>query len=225
MKTILPLIVLLTFVLSACGDLGLVTAGPDPFRITPSRPPAILTVTPNIVFPTTSATLPPPPSLTPSATFTTTLAVGQSETPTAAPANTDTPTPTTSTNTPGLLEVSLLGCDTGIDITHSMGEVTNAYVTVANRTGTNLTNLCATLSSNDEGRAHPDKSKCIPSLPTGYQVTWKLTVDTTTNVNTIVTVATASDEGIGMAANEQACTDIGVNIPGDDVLGVILPIP
>ena len=59
-----------------------------------------------------------------------------------------------------------------------MGVVTNAYVTISNLGNGNLTNVCAKSSVSDEARRSQDKSECILSLPAGYQVTLKLTVDT-----------------------------------------------
>jgi hypothetical protein len=228
MKRIIVILALLSLVISACGDMGWVTAAPDVFRITPSRPPTILTLTPVIAYPTTSATLPPPPSLTPSPslvagpspTFTTTstftITPTITETPTASPTFTVTPPP---------LEITLLGCDTGFDITHGMGEVTNAYVIVANRSGSNLTNTCATLASTDESRVHPDKTVCSPSLPLGFQVTFKLTIDTTFQANTIVQVSLTSDQGLLANGGGLACKDIGAFKPEDNIIGVVQPIP
>jgi hypothetical protein len=209
MKRLIVTFALLALLLTACGDMELVTAAPNPFSITPSRPPAILSPTPIFIYPTTSATLPPPPSLTPS------------QMPAAEPSPTFTPSPT-ATNTPEPLTIQLLGCDTGLDLTHGMGEVTNAYVTIANASGPDLTTVCATLSSSDEGRVHPDKTVCVPSLPRGYQVTLKLTIDTTFQVNTIVQVDVLSNEGIFASAGGLACRDIGEFKP--EAIGVLQPI-
>ena len=41
--------------------------------------------------------------------------------------------------------VRIIGCNTGFDIRHGMGEVTNAFVELQNQTGIDLTNLCTTL--------------------------------------------------------------------------------
>ena len=222
MKRFIPVLVFLAILLSSCGDMGWVTAAPDPFRITPSRQPIIITATPRIIFPTTSLTLPPPPSLTPSMTVT----AGPSETVTLTPTSTETFTPTaTFTNTPVPLSVTVLGCETGFDVTHGMGEVTNAYVIVANNAGPDLNNACATLSSEDEGRQHPDKTVCVPSLPTGYRVTLKLTIDTTYNINTVVLVTVTSLEEISASANGQACNAIGAFKPADGVIEKVEPIP
>jgi hypothetical protein len=210
MKRLIGTLALLALLLTACGDMELVTAAPNPFSITPSRPPAILSPTPLFIYPTTSATLPPPPSLT------------SSQIPIAEPSPTFTPAPTV-TNTPEPLTIQLLGCDTGLDLTHGMGEVTNAYITLVNASEPDLTMVCATLSSADEGRLHPDKTVCVPSLPRGYQVTLKLTIDTTFQVDTIVQVDVISNEGIFASAGGLACRDIGAFKP--EAIGVLQPIP
>jgi hypothetical protein len=106
-----------------------------------------------------------------------------------------------------------------------MGEVTNAYVVIANYTSPSLTNVCATLSAADEGREHPDKTACVAALSAGFQVTFKLTIDTTYSVNTIVDVTVVSDQGISNHAGGLACKDIGSFIPADNTLGVVIPIP
>jgi hypothetical protein len=103
-----------------------------------------------------------------------------------------------------------------------MGEVTNAYVTLLNAAGPDLTTVCATLSAADEGRIHPDKTICLQSLPTGYQVSLKLTIDTTFQVNTIVEVAVTSNEGLLASTGGQACRDISSFKP--ETIGVVKPI-
>ncbi len=226
MKKCIGLFVLLSFLLGACGDLGRVTSAPNPFDITPSRQPIILTPTPNIIYPTTSATLPPPPSVTPS--FTPSGSPSAALTFSVTPTFTETVTampPPTSTGTLPPPAITLLGCATGFDITHGMGEVTNAYVTIANSTGPDLTNACATLSSANEGRPHPDKTRCVSSLPTGYQVTFKLTIDTSFKVNAIVEVSLSSDQEISANTGRISCKEIGAFRPSDDILGKVLPIP
>lgn len=218
MKNPTLLLIMLALSLTACGDMDFVTSAPNPFAVTPSRPPTILSPTPVfLVYPTTSATLPPPPSLTPSP------AITEGTPPTAT--ETFTPIPTiTLTNAPQPLAIQLLGCDTGFDVTHGMGEVTNAYVTLVNASGPDLTTVCATLSAADEGRIHPDKTICVASLPRGYQVTLKLTIDTTFQVNTIVGVAVTSNEGILATAGGLACRDIGSFKPAPETIGVLQPI-
>ncbi len=106
-----------------------------------------------------------------------------------------------------------------------MGEVTNAYITVSNSTASDVTNVCATLSALDEGRPHPDKTKCLPSLPAGYQVTLKLTVDTTYHQNTSIQVDLSSGGNLLMRVGEPACKDIGLLLPSATDLGVLTPIP
>jgi hypothetical protein len=106
-----------------------------------------------------------------------------------------------------------------------MGEVTNAYPVISNATGKNLTNMCATLSATDEARVHPDKTGCIASLPTGYQVTLKLTVDTATGQDTAIKVVVTTNEGLGASATRPSCEEIG--LPGwlPEMVGVLRPIP
>lgn len=213
----------LAFLLSACWDMETVTAAPNPFRVTPSRPPIILSPTPILITATgagTASVTPETASVTPSLALT--VAHGTLPVPTATA--TETPSPT-SAITPAPLSIRLLGCDTSFDITHQMGEVTNAYVTLVHASGPDLSGVCATLSSADEGRIHPDKTVCLPSLPGGYQVTLKLTIDTTFRVNTIVSVAVTSNEGVLASTGGQACHDIGIFKPAPEAIGVLRPVP
>jgi hypothetical protein len=221
MKWLPATLAILTFTLTACWNMDPVTAAPNPFAVTPSRLPTILSPTPILIYPTTSAT----PSLTAPTTPSQTLTSEPSAIITLTPTATETfiPSPTAS-NLPASLEIQLLGCDTGFDLTHGMGEVTNTYITLINASGLDLTAVCATLSAADEGRLHPDKTICIPSLPTGYQVTLKLTIDTTLQVNTIVNVAVTSNEGILASTGGLACTDIGAFKPAPETIGVVRPI-
>lgn len=222
MKYTLP--ILLCLLLASCGPFGAVTSGPNPFAVTPSRPPSIITATPILILPTTSATLPPPPSLTPSSTteFSPTFtSTNESPTFTFTPTETASLTPTF-TVAPAPVRLTILGCGTGLDITHGMGEVTNAYVTLVNPSGSTLTNACLTLAAADEGRAHPDKTVCVPALQTGFQVTLKLTVDTTTNTATLVQVALTSDQ-LSLPPNPVAACPALTTAPAN--LGISLPIP
>ena len=104
-----------------------------------------------------------------------------------------------------------------------MGEVTNAFVTLKNTGGTELTNLKVTLKALDEGREHPDKTVELTSLSAGYQVTVKLTVDSTYKKETPIQVETTSDQGTFPLEGSQACTDIGVFVPNPDALNTPIP--
>ncbi len=177
----------------------------------PTRTPRIQTPTPVILSPTpATSTAETGTPTTPVDTITPTVPT-PSETPTTEPS------PTAS------IKVDILGCDTGIDILHGMGEVTNAYVTISNPGSGPADDLCATLQGLDEARQHPDKTKCVPSLPAGYQVTLKLTVDTTYKVATPVQIEVSSGETFLGRAGEAACTAIGTLLPGAE-LGAIEPI-
>ena len=212
----------LVFLLSACDTWGV---PPQPFPVwTPisSSTPGIVTATPIIL-------LPPPFTQT----FTPGVIVITPVTPT--PANTETPSPTSTfapilpTETPSIVPiqsaaVDILGCNTSIDITHGMGEVTNAYVTVKNTGNTDLPNTCALLRAIDEDREHPDKKVCVPNLPVRNQVTFKLTVDSAYNNDTIIQVDASSNDLLLLRVDRQSCTDIGIfgGAPAD--VGVVKPI-
>jgi hypothetical protein len=105
-----------------------------------------------------------------------------------------------------------------------MGEVTNTFVTIRNRGNGQLDNVCATLSASDEGRPHPDKTACLPTLPAGYQVSFKLTVDTTFKQDTLIKVDVIAQEGAIASQQTSACREL--TIPGDipSLLGSPEPI-
>lgn len=221
MKRLSLLLAALACVLSACADNGTVTVAPDPRLVTPSRPPRIFSPTPLLIYPTGSVTPTfAAASQTPSLTLTSAPASTLTETPAPAWTSTWTPSPASAP-----LTIHLLGCDTSLDLAHGMGEVTNAYVVLANASGPDLTSVCATLSAADEGRVHPDKTVCAASLPAGFQATLKLTIDTTFRADTIVQVQVTSDQGVAASTGGQACTDIGLFKPAPALLGVVQPIP
>ncbi len=170
--------------------------------VSPSPPPGIISPTPVL-----------PPSGTDTAT--------QSATPTLT--QTMTPSPSFSPVPP--LGLEIIGCNTSLDIIHGMGEVTNAYPLVQNRSTLDLTNVCATLSASDEARVHPDKTACIPILPAGNQMTLKLTVDTGFKQDTSIQVNVSTDQGSTSSAAQSSCRNLG--LPGwvPAKVGLIEPIP
>ena len=203
-KTFFPLFALLALVSCSAWNPSLPASTPI---AQPSALPAIQSPTPPFV-----------PSNTPTATN-----LPGVFTLTPSPTSTQTETPT-ATRTPSL-ELEILGCNTSLDILHQMGEVTNAYVVIRNKTGEDLLNVCATLSATDEGRIHPDKMVCAASIPAGYQTTLKLTVDTTFKQDTAVQVDAHAAEGFPASATVPSCRDIG--LPGwvPDKVGNVEPIP
>ena len=112
-----------------------------------------------------------------------------------------------------------------MDITHGLGEVTNAYVVIRNTSSLELTNVCSTLSASDEDRSHPDRTQCTSQLPSGNQIMLKLTVDTGFQEDTAIQVDVISDQGIAASSNQPSCKAIG--IPGwiPEKVGVTEPIP
>jgi len=123
------------------------------------------------------------------------------------------------------IALTVLGCNTSIDISHGMGEVTNAYVTLKNTGGVTLTNLKVTLLALDPGQqVHPDQTIELTSLTIGYQVTMKLTVDSTFRQDTPVQVEVTSDQGTFPREGSGSCRDIGLLAPNPGGLNTPVPI-
>ena len=167
-----------------------------------------------------------PPTTTEFVTFT---AVPNTETPTiTATAFTEAPSPTNTATLPSVLPniiLEVLGCNTSIDITHGMGEVTNAYIILKNFTGTDMIDVCTTLAALDEGRVHPDKTVCVPELKRGFQVTLKLTVDSTYKADTPIQVEVKSSGNLIARIGQDSCTDIGLFAPAPGLLLTPVAIP
>ena len=106
-----------------------------------------------------------------------------------------------------------------------MGEVTNAYITISNIGNMDLTNVCATLNTQDEGRVHPDKTKCVASLLADYQVSEKLTVDTTLQQASPIQVDVTSGENLLQRVTQNSCTNFDLIPPKLSNLGTVMPIP
>jgi hypothetical protein len=192
----------------------------------PAPPP---TITLSIYSPTpvfvTATNTPEVATANPTITATETFTQMPTETATAF---TEAPSPTATATLPPIspnIIVEVLGCNTSIDITHGMGEVTNAYVTLKNNTGVDLTNVCTTLYALDEGRVHPDKTVCVPALGHGQQVTLKLTVDSTYKQNTPIQVEVKSGETLLARIGQESCTDIGLFAPSPGSLLTPVAIP
>jgi hypothetical protein len=210
-KKIIP-VILFALVLASCNGWiiqPLPYDPPTPF-LQSTRTPAIYSPTPVIIgsSPTTTPTFLPTSTNIPSAT------------PTGVPV--ETYTPTSLVNAPALY-ITILGCNTSIDITHGMGEVTNAYVTLKNVGNVELTNLVATLYALDEGRAHPDKTQEVQSLPVNYEITLKLTVDSTYKQESPVQVEVNSLQGLFPREGLASCRDLGLLAPKPDSLNTPVP--
>ena len=179
---------------------------PTPFVI-PSNTPAIYSPTPVVIGSTST------PEVIPA-----------TETPTLAPTSTEfASTSPTNTETSTTLQTIILGCNTSIDISHGMGEVTNAFITIMNNSQVDLTNIVVTLYALDEGREHPDKIQEIPILPAQYEITLLMTVDSTYNQESPVQLEVKSDQGLFPREGVDSCKDIGLFAPNPD--GLKTPIP
>lgn len=146
-----------------------------------------------------------------------TVVAAFTETPSVPPTSTDVPpTPTPSaTPTPSVPEFNLiiLGCNTGIDLAHGLGEVTNVYAVIQNVGDVEANQVQIVASANDEGREHPDKTKLVSKLPPGYEITLKFTVDSTFRQDTSVTLDLSSAEGARAMVDRSDCRDLRTDLP------------
>ena len=220
MKTIVLFILLVLF-LTGCGTWNV---APQPFPVwtpIPSRTPSIFTPTPVVLSPSLTAT-------STAAISTVTPVLPPTDTPTLVPSLppvTDTASLTFTPVPVSALQIEIIGCNTGFDFTHGMGEVTNAYVILKNTGTVDLPNTCGLLRAADEDREHPDKKACVPNLPVNYQVTLKLTVDSAYKQDTIIQVDGLSNDVVLLRIDKQSCTSLdvlGIGVPGD--VGVVKPI-
>lgn len=217
MKKII-LLLLSAFVLSSCdGWVIQPLPQPTPF-LPPTRTPSIYSPTPAVIGATNTPAI---ATATVLPTFLPTSTNMPSPTQTDVPIHTFTPTPFT--NAPSL-RIVILGCNTDIDIRHGMGEVTNAYVTLKNVGNVELTNLIATLYALDEGREHPDKIQEIASIPINFEVTLKMTVDSTYKEETPIQVEVSSDQGRFPREGVASCRDLGLFAPKPDSLSTPVPL-
>lgn len=221
MKRATPFISIMLLLASCNGWIIQPLPGNPPTPFLPfTQPPSVFTATP-VVIGVASFTATPmintlTPSVTPFASITPTATVF-------------TPMPT-STNTPpastvAAIALTVLGCDTSIDILRGMGEVTNAYIVLKNTGGVQLTNLTVTLLALDPGQQiHPDQTALLSLLPIGYQVTLKLTADTTYRQATPIQIEVKSDQGLFPREGAASCTDIGLFAPSASGLKTPVPI-
>lgn len=202
----------LFFFLSSCS--GWEYTIPSPLPLIPTSTPIIYSPTPRFITPTGTSTT----AITPPTTLTASESPSPSESPISEVTETVTASETSNPPLPGIVTVNVIGCNTSIDISHGMGEVTNAYVTVSNTTGVDLIDLCATLNAYDEGRVHPDKTVCVPLLKNNYQVMLKLTADSTYKEETPIQIEVIVAGKLQSRVGEASCTDIGLFTPKPAIL-------
>jgi hypothetical protein len=215
MKKTIP--VFLMLLLASCNGWVIQPAPfnpPTPF-LPPTNTPSIFTATPAVVAASPTATVEVP-------TATPLLFITATSAPTLIPSDTPPGSGATVTSGPAV-SVEVLGCNTSIDVVHGMGEVTNAFIVLRNHGGVELTNLKATLHALDEGREHPDKTVDVTSLPAGYQVTLKLTVDSTYRAETPIQIEVSADGGLFQRVGSESCRDIGIFAPNPNDLSTPVP--
>ncbi len=188
---------------------------PTPF-LPPTNTPSVLTATPVVIPPSPTATIQILPTAS-SISFITATSI-----PTLIPSSTP---GSIQTSVPGgpAVSVEILGCNTSIDVTHGLGEVTNAFVILRNIGGVDLNNVTATLRALDEGEEHPDKTVEVPSLLAGYKVMLKMTVDSTYQAETPIQVEVTADGGLFQRVGADSCKDIGLFAPNPTDLTTPVP--
>ena len=219
-KTIVPILLML---LTASCNGWVIQPGsfnpPTPF-LPPTNTPSVFTPTVVVVGASPTPTIQVPTAQLPTATSIPFITATTE--PTLFPSETPLSTQTTAPTGPAV-SVEILGCDTSIDVTHGMGEVTNSFVVLRNSGVIELTNLRVTLSALDEGREHPDKTVEVPSLLGGYTVMLKLTVDSTYQAETPIQVEVIGDNGLFQRLGSESCKDIGLFAPNPGDL--YTPVP
>ena len=165
--------------------------------------------------PTQTSTLTPSATNTPTMTFT----------PTATNTVTFTPTPT-ATKMPKL-NVLFQTCDTGVDIFSGLGEVTNAYITIQNIGNQDAENVRITLAASDEEKPHRDRQYVVPHLPPQYEISVKLSVDTQSGKDTVLTVHVSAENAASEAVTKENCSSRFADKERIEALGAlykVLPI-
>ena len=206
-KATLSILMVLAVLLAGC-DLNLAQFIPND----PNPPPTlnVHTITARPILKLTQT-----PTATPKQTLTGTPTASQTFTLTAEASQTASLTETPSQVPGPKINVLIMTCDTGIDIFNRLGEVTNAYVTVQNVGTGDANDVQIELSAIDEGKPHPDKRFVVQHLPFGYEISLKLTVDTTEKKATSLTVNVTSAEGVKEKATKSSCTSL---VPEKDMI-------
>lgn len=112
---------------------------------------------------------------------------------------------------PPELNVAILGCDTGLDISRWLGEVKNAWVIVQNFGGSNAHNVKIVLAASDEEAPHPDKERIAQVIAPNFQYVDKLTVDSDFGVGSSITVTVTSDETEPIVMTRDQCRVLDEN--------------
>jgi hypothetical protein len=105
------------------------------------------------------------------------------------------------------LEILFQTCDIGIDLINTLGEVTNAYITVQNIGKREVSNLHMLLKANDEQKPYAKQAFSLQYLPPEYEITVKLTVDTDAKIPTVLTFSLDGEPGVHETMIREDCTN------------------
>lgn len=106
------------------------------------------------------------------------------------------------------LNIEIIGCTTGYDVFHGLGEVTNVYADIRNIGNADASGVVAGAFATDEGEVHQNKYAIIGDIPFGYAARVKMTVDTTSNVFGTITVMAEADDADSTQKSTSNCADI-----------------
>lgn len=175
--------------------------------------------------PTSSPTITPPPTLPPTATISNHIQTP--EHPFGATARCNDGTYSHSKNNRGTcshhkgvdqwlpqpqIAILIEKCDTGFDILHGLGEVTNAYVNIKNVGSIDIPNFDVELLANDVEQEHADQLIKVESpLRTGQDTSLKLTADTTIGEDTLITISVKTVYGILKQTQAISCKELEEN--------------
>lgn len=199
MRTLFFLSILFTIIISGCSASEL-------FEFPGSRQNNIDSFSiPQLQFnlDTTNTPLPPTETNTPTSTPTPT----KSLTPTPTFTSTPSPTPSSTPTPPPKLNIMIQSCDIGIDLLNNLGEVTNAYITVQNIGERDISDINMLLTANDEQKPYAKRSFTLQYLPADYEITVKLTVDTESMVDTVLTFTLDAEPEVHEKITKEGCTN------------------
>lgn len=105
-----------------------------------------------------------------------------------------------------------MGCDTGYDISHGLGEVTNVYAEIRNIGNADASGVTAEASASDEDSGvHPNKQAPIGDIPAGYAARVKMTVDTAYRAYGTISVRATAYNADSTIKSTNDCSEIDPN--------------
>lgn len=115
-------------------------------------------------------------------------------------------------------------CDTGFDLLSTLGEVTNAYITIQNIGEREVKDIQMLLKANDEQKPYTKQSFDLQYLPPGYEITVKLTADSDSKIPTVLTFSLDGDPGVHETLTKDNCNNRLPDFERIDALGALYKV-